>query len=141
MTFFDIPGNPYALFVDGVVTEVIYMQDYNQEQIEKELANHTYDEAVSCNEFGQEIYIGYVKIGNVILKPKPYPSWQYDETTQNWAAPVPKPAPEYAWDEETLSWGICKDCTSKSSHISSEPHMQGFSSSMSFIPTDIKVQG
>lgn len=36
----------------------------------------------------------------------PYPSWIYDESTNQWISPVPKPndGQNYIWDELTQSW-------------------------------------
>jgi len=38
--------------------------------------------------------------------PKPYPSWIYNETIQQWEAPISMPddGQNYVWDESTLSW-------------------------------------
>ncbi len=43
---------------------------------------------------------------------RPFPSWLWDEDSQQWVAPVPRPADAiinggnvaYRWDEETVSW-------------------------------------
>ena len=35
---------------------------------------------------------------------QPYPSWTYDEETNEWAPPVAKPDDNAEWDEENLGW-------------------------------------
>jgi len=35
---------------------------------------------------------------------QPYPSWTYDENTNEWVSPVPKPDDNAEWDEENLEW-------------------------------------
>ena len=37
---------------------------------------------------------------------KPYPSWQFDEKTLEWSAPVPKPWDGDEWDEDKGEWVI-----------------------------------
>jgi len=43
---------------------------------------------------------------DAFIPPRPYPSWQLNEETCLWAAPVPYPTDggEYVWDENTTSW-------------------------------------
>jgi hypothetical protein len=41
---------------------------------------------------------------DVFLYPKPFPSWNLNEDTAHWEAPVPAPEGLYDWDEATLSW-------------------------------------
>ena len=43
---------------------------------------------------------------------KPYPSWQFNEETLEWSAPVPKPWDGDEWDEEKGEWVI----TEQSAH-------------------------
>jgi len=35
---------------------------------------------------------------------QPYPSWTYDEETNEWVAPAAKPDDNAEWDEENLEW-------------------------------------
>jgi|ETNvirome_6_1000_1030641.scaffolds.fasta_scaffold16574_2 hypothetical protein len=50
----------------------------------------------------------YDKHRDAFIAPKPFPSWELDELSVDWQAPVPYPAAEdgevYRWDEETTSW-------------------------------------
>ena len=49
--------------------------------------------------------IGYTydEAADVVVAPKPYPSWSLD-SHPDWQAPTRRPKGDYAWDEETLSW-------------------------------------
>ena len=43
---------------------------------------------------------------DVFIPPKPYPSWNLNEETCQWEAPVPMPqdGKNYTWDEPTTNW-------------------------------------
>ena len=43
---------------------------------------------------------------DAFIPPKPFDSWQIDETTCQWTAPTPMPTDGkmYRWDEPTTSW-------------------------------------
>ena len=43
---------------------------------------------------------------DAFIAPKPFPSWQLNEDTCLWGAPVPMPTDDnrYSWDEATTSW-------------------------------------
>ena len=43
---------------------------------------------------------------DVFIPPKPYPSWNLNEETCQWEAPVPMPqdGKNYVWDEPTTNW-------------------------------------
>jgi len=45
---------------------------------------------------------------DAFISPKPFPSWQLDENTCQWAAPTPMPTDGqmYSWDEDTVSWVV-----------------------------------
>jgi len=45
---------------------------------------------------------------DAFIPPKPYASWQLNESTCLWQSPVPMPTDNnmYYWDESTLSWII-----------------------------------
>ena len=108
-----IPGNPYALLDEnGVVTEVVYMQDYSSEQIEETLSLHSYSKYIVCSEYGKEIYVGEKWLGDMFVANKPFESWVPHPITGLWVAPTPYPNDnkEYVWDESTLSWNICEPC-------------------------------
>jgi len=48
----------------------------------------------------------YNTLLDAFIPPKPYNSWQLNETTCLWQAPVamPQDGKPYQWNEETLSW-------------------------------------
>jgi hypothetical protein len=52
--------------------------------------------------------VGYIydKEKDVFYAPKPFASWNLNESTWTWEAPVAKPddGKEYRWDEATTSW-------------------------------------
>jgi len=109
-----IPGNPYALLDEnGVVTEVVYMQEYSPAEIQETLSKHTYARHVICSEYGIEIFVGERWIGDVFVVQKPFKSWIIHPSTGFWVAPVQYPSDEqeYIWNEETLSWEVCAPCT------------------------------
>jgi len=43
---------------------------------------------------------------DAFIPPKPFESWELNEDTCNWEAPMPYPTDGkiYRWDEESLSW-------------------------------------
>jgi hypothetical protein len=43
---------------------------------------------------------------DAFISPKPFTSWELNESTCLWESPIPMPADGkmYLWDEETLSW-------------------------------------
>jgi hypothetical protein len=43
---------------------------------------------------------------DAFIPPKPYPSWELDEATYSWVAPIPMPEDgfDYVWDEELGDW-------------------------------------
>lgn len=45
-------------------------------------------------------------VRNAFIPPKPYPSWDLNETTCRWESPVsmPESPGRWDWDEDTLSW-------------------------------------
>ena len=45
----------------------------------------------------------YNSVGDVFIKPKPFPSWSLDDN-YDWQAPEPNPEGDFYWDEESLSW-------------------------------------
>lgn len=51
----------------------------------------------------------YDKIKKIFIEPKPYDSWIFDETTNEWKAPSESPGPGYIWNESSQSW-ICTVC-------------------------------
>jgi hypothetical protein len=109
----NIAGNPYALLdSEGVVTEVVYMQDYSSEQIEETLSLHSYSTYIICSEYGKEIYVGEKWLGDMFVAKKPFESWVPHPITGLWVAPTayPNDNNEYLWDENTLSWNICEPC-------------------------------
>ena len=57
---------------------------------------------------------------DVFVPPKPYPSWNFDESIVDWIPPVPMPEGKttsnegdtmWNWDEENQQWIECDSCT------------------------------
>jgi len=48
----------------------------------------------------------YDQVRNAFIAPRPFSSWQLNEQTCQWAAPIPMPqdGKQYHWSEETISW-------------------------------------
>jgi hypothetical protein len=77
-------ANPHALLIDGVVTEVVYMQDYDSEQIKEALSKKVYDEVINCSEYGKELFVGNFRIGDYIVGPRPNPNWEFNHKLGDW---------------------------------------------------------
>ena len=45
---------------------------------------------------------------DAFIRPQPYPSWTFNETTCDWDPPVPYPEGDvlYGWNEDTQTWDI-----------------------------------
>ena len=107
-------ANPHALIVNGVCTEVVYMQDYGPEEIAETLKKHTYDEVVRWDDYGHPIFIGFHKWEDKYVYHKPYPSWVHNAENNDWEAPVPPPtdsSTDFAWHENTQTWEQCELCS------------------------------
>jgi hypothetical protein len=106
-----IPGNPYALIKDGACTEVIAMQDYDADTINKTLESHDYDEIVICSEVGYEIYVGYRYYSDVEFWASlpTHETWVLNKINRRWEPPIPYPTDgaEYNWSEEEQNWVTC----------------------------------
>jgi hypothetical protein len=50
----------------------------------------------------------YDRENDVFIAPKPYASWNLNESTWLWEAPTSKPTDDkiYSWDESTTSWVV-----------------------------------
>jgi hypothetical protein len=48
----------------------------------------------------------YDSVRDAFIPPRPYTSWQLDETSCTWQAPIPMPndGKRYSWDEATTAW-------------------------------------
>lgn len=99
-------GNPYALLIDGVVTEVVFMHEKSKEEIAEELARHEYDEVVICEDYGHFLGVGFVRYNDVITPPKEFESWVYNDYYNAFFAPVnpPNDGNQYAWNEDLKMW-------------------------------------
>jgi hypothetical protein len=80
-------ANPHALLTDGVVTDVVFMQEYSEEEIKEVLSKYSYDEVIRWDDYGYMIYVGYVKIGKWVVTPQPSPKHILNQTTGSWELP------------------------------------------------------
>jgi hypothetical protein len=102
---------------DNIVTDVIVGRD------ETEVVNGISDWETYYSHFRKQpcvrtsyngnIRYNYAGIGytydterDAFIAPQPFDSWQLDEATCTWTAPVPYPDDGviYQWDEETTDW-------------------------------------
>jgi hypothetical protein len=106
----------YAIIKDGIVENIIIidLDVYTTEQV-KEM--YSVDEVVETN-FNETANLHHFCIGATYAdgnfkRPKPYPSFIFDEYINDWVPPVERPLPQESedgnfifpnWDEETLSW-------------------------------------
>jgi hypothetical protein len=105
-------GNPHALLIDGVVTEVVYMSDRTPEEITDYLTqNHEYTEVVRCADYpGWPIaFVGHTWHDYLdekrLMYAMPYKNWVLTEFAiwePPMGFPVEPPTDEwhYHWDEE-----------------------------------------
>jgi len=114
----------------GVVNQVLVVPDDQQHRGQEFLANDlglggtwiqtSYNTRAGVH-YGQDkkpdggvaLRKNYAGIGytydagrDAFIPPSPYPSWNLNEETCLWDAPVPKPedGKSYYWDEPSLSW-------------------------------------
>lgn len=109
-------ANPHSLFTKGVCTAVVYMQDYNEEEIAETLKGYEYEEVVRWDDYGHPIYIGYHKVGENYVPHKMHKSWTLDTEVNDWSPPKPHTGfydgtdEPYVWDESLLEWTPCVLC-------------------------------
>ena len=84
--------------------------------VEKEYIGAAFCENLFAGRWVQTSYNGNIRkrfagIGytydetlDAFISPKPFPSWNLNETTADWEAPIPMPGPGYAWIEENQKW-------------------------------------
>jgi hypothetical protein len=113
MTDTYLPGHPFALITNNVVTHVLAMQTHDQTVIDETLSKFTYDSYVDCSKYDHPILIGMENYNNYFRWPSPYASWSWDDSIKEWTPPIPYPGKigeTYVWDEVTTSWILCTDC-------------------------------
>lgn len=104
MTIDNFPANPYALLTNGVVTDVIYMQNYDADEIAETLLKYKYEEVICCSEHGEMLYIGWMRLGEWIVSPAPHPLWVFNYTFGLWEPPS-------NWNPSMVGWfSACREC-------------------------------
>ena len=112
----------FAKVEEGIVTEVIVAdQDFIDTLKDKELWIQTsYNTKGGVHLLGgtplrknyASVVFRYDEQRDAFIPPKPYSSWQLDEASCTWQAPVPMPADAgqgdppiyYLWDESNITW-------------------------------------
>lgn len=80
-------ANPHALLTNNIVTAVVFMQDYNEEQIKEVLSQYVYDEVRRWDDYGYAMYEDYVKIENWVVRTQPSPKHVLNQDTGDWEVP------------------------------------------------------
>lgn len=101
---------------DNIVTEVIVGID-ETELIEglppEEWYGHLRQQRCLRTSYNNNIRVRYAGIGyrydsvrDAFIRPQPYLSWVFNETTLDWDAPIPYPTDGnvYVWDESIQQW-------------------------------------
>jgi hypothetical protein len=127
-----IAANPYALLKGGIVESVVYMQDQNATEIEQTLAKHSYDEAVSCSDYGEILHVGYVKIQDWIVSPCPEPSFVFDASVGQWAPPE-----GYKYPEAYVCTPCEEDSTKQKNRFSADFYNEALSGKNIFESIDL----
>lgn len=109
----------FAKVVDGKVTQVIVAEkeffDTFVDSSPGEWIQTSYNTIGNQHPEGRPLRGNYAGIGytydrtnDVFYAPQPYPSWQLNEDTWLWQAPVPRPddGKPYTWNEATTSWDL-----------------------------------
>jgi hypothetical protein len=127
-----IAANPYALLKGGIVESVVYMQDQNATEIEQTLAKHSYDEAVSCSDYGEILHVGYVKIQDWIVLPCPEPSFVFDASVGHWVPPE-----GYEYPEAYICTPCEKDSAEQKNRLSDDFYSEALSGKNIFKSIDL----
>jgi hypothetical protein len=107
----------FAKVLDGKVTQVIVAEpDFFTTFVDSspgQWIQTSYNTYGNQHPDGRPLRGNYAGIGftydvqnDVFYAPKPYASWQLNETTWLWESPTPYPQDGkiYNWNEETISW-------------------------------------
>jgi len=107
----------FAKVVDGIVTQVIVAEqeffDTFVDSSPGEWIQTSYNTHGGQHPEGRPLRKNYAGIGftydrerDAFIPPKPYNSWELNEDSCLWQAPVPMPedGKGYIWNEETTSW-------------------------------------
>lgn len=101
----------YAIVKNSVVINTILFDNPSEE-----LINHfkEINDADFIMDVDGDIYcaVGGTWDGSKFILPKPYPSWEYEDESRQWYAPIPYPIEvdsegkfkKYFWNEDILNW-------------------------------------
>ena len=109
----------YAHVTNGIVDQVIVAEqdfiDSGAVGPASEWIQTSYNTRGGVHPEGRPLRKNYAGIGytydaqnDVFYAPQPFPSWELDNATWTWNAPVPYPTDgkRYNWDEATTSWKV-----------------------------------
>ena len=112
--FAELDAQNNVLRVLVVNNEVITIDGEEKEQIGIDfltaLCGSSTWKQTSYNHNFRKNYAGigytYDETRDAFIPPKPFPSWELNEDTCQWDAPIPYPddGKHYYWDEDTTSW-------------------------------------
>jgi hypothetical protein len=107
----------FAKVIDGIVTEVLVIEQdvidtgmFGDPSLFVQTSYNTYG---GQHPEGRPLRKNFAGIGytydaerDAFVPPQPFPSWELNEDTCLWAAPVayPDDGKPYTWDEATLAW-------------------------------------
>jgi len=110
-------NNPYALIKNNLVTDIVFMAERNEDEIKELLSTYDFDEFISFEDYGHQLYLGFHKVGDFIAPCKPFPSWVMNTETNQWEPPnggfYPKdenPNVLHHWWEDKQKWVPCELC-------------------------------
>jgi len=101
----------YALIKDGFVhNAIIADEDENQIQVLK-MFYPELDDVILETEATGTIWVNGTFVNGKFRRPKPYPSWVWDDVTSAWTSPIPysgeiAPNISSSWNEENQAWDV-----------------------------------
>ena len=106
----------YAKVSNGIVTEIIvaekdffdtFIDNSPGQWVQTSYNTHGGEHALGGTALRQNfagIGYSYDQMKDVFIPPRPFPSWNLNEETCLWEAPIPCPGAGFTWDEASASW-------------------------------------
>lgn len=103
-----LENHPHALLKNGIVTNVVLLQEHDNDLLHSMLSETDNDSYLSACETGNYPYIGGDVHNGKFRSPAPHPAFLWDNSIENWKPPVekiPDTATEvYIFDIPSWSW-------------------------------------
>lgn len=104
----------YALVKDGFVFNIVVFDKPTEEFLASYKDEYDLSDLIKV---AKNCTIGSIWDGVKFTPPRPYDSWEWDETYECWAPPVPKPTVEkpedifkhWRWNESDLRWDLLEE--------------------------------